>query len=458
MEYGDVLRYYSREDVRKEVVEYCRGRWVALEGEERGGKRVFIRYWRDGRPLTAASVVELAKMFERYRGVHPRTVYGSVNVYRVVEKEEDLEKGENIAFTSPIWDIDGSLETWELVLEAGRVIVDFLSRHGVERSVFLKWSGEGLHVHIHERAFSRELLDKYHPLDVAYSIVEYSLRSCKPELLRIVEKSRGVVKVENEIDLKRVFTAPLSLHRKRDLACVCFKPDAMSLFSLEWADPWNPRHDGSWREFVEGEADKLALTAIQVVGGYGGWREVREKATRIAAEAPPVPRKIGRFQVMGLLQAARYYVLTGDLEKAKSFGLNRAIFYAWAKHHGGARAASLRGAPRAKKVELKEVCGEEVPVAEDGFFAMGGVVQTPRDYDRQVAFNISSAVPYEEAWKAAVEYVKKFPRGVLTDQQRFFKEVYEPVRDSFIEKVLKRGIRIPRQMTLDSLLSQSSSN
>lgn len=29
---------------------------------------------------------------------------------------------------------------------------------------------------------------------------------------------------------------------------------------------------------------------------------------------------------MGLLQAARYYLLTGDLEKAKSFGLNRAIF------------------------------------------------------------------------------------------------------------------------------------
>jgi len=39
--------------------------------------------------------------------------------------------------------------------------------------------------------------------------------------------------------------------------------------------------------------------------------------------------RIGRFQVMGLLQAARYYVLYGDLEKAKSFGINRAIFYAW---------------------------------------------------------------------------------------------------------------------------------
>jgi len=50
---------------------------------------------------------------------------------------------------------------------------------------------------------------------------------------------------------------------------------------------------------------------------------------------------------MALLQAARYYLLTGDLEKAYSFGLNRAIFYAWAKRRGGAgsrlQAPPLRG-------------------------------------------------------------------------------------------------------------------
>jgi len=42
-------------------------------------------------------------------------------------------------------------------------------------------------------------------------------------------------------------------------------------------------------------------------------------------------RRIGRFQVMALLQAARYYVLTRDYEKALSFGLNGATSYAWAK-------------------------------------------------------------------------------------------------------------------------------
>ncbi|MFZ8800630.1 MAG: hypothetical protein ACO2ON_00390 [Candidatus Nanopusillus sp.] len=30
---------------------------------------------------------------------------------------------------------------------------------------------------------------------------------------------------------------------------------------------------------------------------------------------------------MGLLQAARYYILNGDINKAKSFGSDRAILY-----------------------------------------------------------------------------------------------------------------------------------
>ncbi|MCD6195448.1 MAG: hypothetical protein J7J82_01515, partial [Staphylothermus sp.] len=37
---------------------------------------------------------------------------------------------------------------------------------------------------------------------------------------------------------------------------------------------------------------------------------------------------------MALLQAARHYIFHKDLDKAKSFGLNRAIFYAWAKYYG----------------------------------------------------------------------------------------------------------------------------
>jgi hypothetical protein len=80
-------------------------------------------------------------------------------------------------------------------------------------------------------------------------------------------------------------------------------------------------------------------------------------------------------------------------------------------------------------------------VTKDGWFAMGGVAQKPSDYDRQVARVIDAAVPYEEAWRKALEYVKSFPRSVLEDPQEFYRRVYEPVRDSFLEKVVKKEER-----------------
>jgi hypothetical protein len=40
---------------------------------------------------------------------------------------------------------------------------------------------------------------------------------------------------------------------------------------------------------------------------------------------------VGRFQVMATLQAARAYLLGKSLCTAKSFGLNRALFYAATK-------------------------------------------------------------------------------------------------------------------------------
>ncbi len=62
--------------------------------------------------------------------------------------------------------------------------------------------------------------------------------------------------------------------------------------------------------------------------------------------------KVGRFQVMSLLQAARAYVLGLPLESAHSWGLNRAIFIAAAKRGfkgggGGRGTASGVGSKRA---------------------------------------------------------------------------------------------------------------
>ncbi len=167
---------------------------------------------------------------------------------------------------------------------------------------------------------------------------------------------------------------------------------------------------------------------------------------------------IGRFQVMALLQAARYYIVHGDLDKAKSFGLNRAIFYAWAKYYGPHtlhwKQTRLEDILRKRVVKqkkgkcpngMKEILGECVEVSPRGYYVIGGKEQSPKDFYESVEKKLSRLLDPRQAWEATLEYVKKFPKWILEDQQKFYKIVYEPIRDSFfIELALGRKPEPPK--------------
>lgn len=152
-------------------------------------------------------------------------------------------------------------------------------------------------------------------------------------------------------------------------------------------------------------------------------------------------KKIGRFQVMALLQAARYYILMKDFEKALSFGLNRAIFYAWAKRTIGTRPSKTKKQKTTQEVleerrEVKEekmffLGNEGAYLSENGWFKIGNQEQKPTDFEREVIDKIADVMPFEEAWKVAIEYLKKFDKETLLDQRKFFEEVYKPIRDKF---------------------------
>jgi len=90
-------------------------------------------------------------------------------------------------------------------------------------------------------------------------------------------------------------------------------------------------------------------------------------------------------------------------------------------------------------VEWVEVGGEKTMVSRSSWFVIGGVEQYPEVFDHYIVRKFEEAgIDFKEAWEKALEYVRKFPRGVLLNPQEFYKQVFEPVRVSFISKIPKR--------------------
>ena len=163
---------------------------------------------------------------------------------------------------------------------------------------------------------------------------------------------------------------------------------------------------------------------------------------------------MGRFEVMALLQAARYYVLSGDIQKAFSFGLNRAIFYAWAKHRGKFQVKAKRHRMGKPIQQLREgdkimvyVGDEGAFISPKGWFMIGNTEQRPEDFKRQIIYKINVQIPFEKVWEAAVNYVSKFSKNTLLSQQKFYEKVYKPVRDNFIQ-IVKESIEREKKTSI----------
>lgn len=151
---------------------------------------------------------------------------------------------------------------------------------------------------------------------------------------------------------------------------------------------------------------------------------------------------VGRFQVMATLQAARALILGLPEPFAKSWGLNRAIFYAAAKRgfKGKPPAARPLAEIRAKPImESPEAyyLGTEMAYKAQGkdgktYFTIGEQMQTEKDFERQVESRFGGK--FDHAWKESIELVKQFDREVLLSQQDFFELVYRPNRDELASK------------------------
>jgi hypothetical protein len=159
---------------------------------------------------------------------------------------------------------------------------------------------------------------------------------------------------------------------------------------------------------------------------------------------------VGRFQVMAILQAARAYVLGMPITSAKSFGLQRAIFYAAAKR--GFKGKGRAQPPKQfsmieKKLSQKEIkkiqksfsmtnIGDEaaysVELAGKKLFVIGSEIKTDKDFERQVERRFGKT--FINAWKEAVALCKKHDKGVLLSQRYFYETIYKPRRDELAKK------------------------
>lgn len=150
---------------------------------------------------------------------------------------------------------------------------------------------------------------------------------------------------------------------------------------------------------------------------------------------------VGRFQIMGLLQAARARVLGLPFESAYSWGLNRATFIAAAKRgfKGGSGSGSggseSKGTSKAKNTYFLGG-GDDMAykTEKDGvlLFTFGGKVQTKDEFDKRIRARFGKS--FSPAWKEALAYVKGFDKDTLLSSESFFRDVYKPVRDEWSDK------------------------
>jgi hypothetical protein len=153
---------------------------------------------------------------------------------------------------------------------------------------------------------------------------------------------------------------------------------------------------------------------------------------------------------MATLQAARAHVLGMPLASAKSFGLQRAIFYAAAKRGfkgkgeaGPPKQFALKGLEmtgsklaKIRKSFTMTTVGDEVAysVVIDGrkLFVIGNEIKTKDDFKKQIEQRFGAH--FRDAWKEAIAICKKYDKGVLLSQRYFYETIYKPRRDELAKK------------------------
>ncbi|MEM4477893.1 MAG: hypothetical protein QXH90_06000 [Candidatus Korarchaeum sp.] len=247
-----VKEHYSKEEVKLEVIEFSRRRWIALAGNR------WVRYL-SGVPITT----DVLSLPDTLISTGTRALYATASLYNELSRKEDVFDETKVKAVTPFLDIDNEPEDWKLTVEAARILVDALDSLGIRRSRYVLWSGRGVHVRVNELSMSEE----FRGLDSAWALAELVRLKVEERISDLRIKARSL-RVENQLKPRALFTVPLSLHRKLDRVAVCVNPDDLDDFDISWAEPLDFKHWRDWRKYETGESDQAVLEALSRLGGY----------------------------------------------------------------------------------------------------------------------------------------------------------------------------------------------
>ncbi len=169
---------------------------------------------------------------------------------------------------------------------------------------------------------------------------------------------------------------------------------------------------------------------------------------------------IDKFYVMAIIQAARAKSLGLSSWSAKSFGLNRAIFYRAAKFgfnksvpklHKQKISAERSIAP--EKRDQIEVTFRIAKVGDEKAYAVlyknkltfiaGNKLIKPKDFEKSIEQKLTTS--FEWVWDDALNLVNSYDKAVLRSQRLFYELVYKANLEELIKswsKPLKNRIEL----------------
>ncbi|MFH0929382.1 MAG: DNA primase small subunit domain-containing protein [Candidatus Aenigmatarchaeota archaeon] len=288
MNLSEVIKYYSRDDIQKEITMIAKGREVvgSLENGSFLSRPDIIVYPNDIMERVKKGVVSFHCSVERW--TQPMQLSTELSPKEI----NSMRSGFDF-----IIDIDAKAKLEHAVVGT-RVVYNFLKDMGVMPTI--KFSGSrGFHIAIAKEAFPEKIdfkeISKRYP-EIPRTLAEYIRYSVKERLLEeLIEMEGGVssliktvdsvselspyefLEIEKDWGNRHLFRMPYSLHTKFWLVSKPIRFEDLKHFNKDIAKPENVKTDVKFLVNKEGEAAELLLKSLE-------WKAKQPKEKEIVRE------------------------------------------------------------------------------------------------------------------------------------------------------------------------------